>query len=263
MKKYRFIKLFLGITVLLAIILSLPMCTSVEGTKNSKASKNDIPEIIKSNISGSGKTLEITFLKGKTHNHPSFVFWLEDMDGNYLQTLFITKAIGQGVFAYGDKTGGVWKAGEVRRPAALPYWAFKRGILNEDGSMIPTLKNKIADAYSGATPTGSFQLITRTDNTLKGKARLMLEINQTWDWNEYWNNSKYPENLNYKTSCQPALVYSAVVDFDVPGSDIEFTAIGHSHYAGEDGSLTADLQTITTALHISREIKVRVIEREK
>ena len=39
-----------------------------------------------------------------------------------------------------------------------------------------------------------------------------MEINQNWDWNEYWTNDKYPDDENYKMSCQPALVYEAVID---------------------------------------------------
>lgn len=249
------------VLVSLALVI-FSSCSSSDRTFKSKSDKQDVPVAISSNILGTGSILELTFVKGKSHNHPTFVFWLEDMDGKYIQTLFISKAIGQGLFQYGDKTGGAWKPGEVRRPAALPYWAHKRGVMNESGSMVPTSKSKIPDAYSGATPKGSFVLTTRTDTPLTGKYRLMFEINQTWDWNEFWNNNKFPENTEYKTSCQPALVYSADIDFSGADADIDLKVLGHSHYAGEDGSLTTNVETLTTALQIAKEIKVKLINQK-
>lgn len=263
MKKNNKMRLVILVGILVVASTLFTYCKSGEGSKSRKSQKNEVLENITSNNLGNGKVLEITFHKGKSHNHPSFVFWLESLDGEYLQTLFVTKAIGQGVFEYGDKSGGSWKPGEVRRPAALPYWAHKRGILSEDGSLVPTPRSSIPDAYSGATPKGSFKLGTRSDNDLKGKVKLMFEINQTWDWNEYWNNNKYPDNMNYKTSCQPALVYSAIIDFDDLNKEILLKPIGHSHYSGEDGSLTTDLQTITSALFITKEIKVQVVDQLK
>jgi len=83
-----------------------------------------------------------------------------------------------------------------------------------------------------------------------------MEINQPWDWNEYWNNTLYTDELDYKSSCQPAVVYSALVDFDGPAMEIAMKPVGHSHYSGKNGELYTDLSTITTALHIAEVIKV-------
>ena len=57
----------------------------------------------------------------------------------------------------------------------------------------------------------SFVLNTRADNELPAVFRVLLEINQNWDWNEYWTNDKFPDDENYKMSCQPALVYEVVI----------------------------------------------------
>ena len=35
---------------------------------------------------------------------------------------------------------------------------------------------------------------------------------------------------------------------------------GHSHFSGDDGSLTTDLSTITTALSIAKQISVRILQ---
>jgi hypothetical protein len=123
---------------------------------------------------------------------------------------------------------------------------------------MPDPEHPVADAYSGATPTTGFVLKTRADNNLPEKFRVMFEINQNWDWNEYWTNNKYPDDENYKMSCQPALVYEAVVDMNNRNESYKMKVIGHSHYSGKTGELFPDLSTITTALNIADSIIVRI-----
>jgi len=254
MGKYRVYSL----PLILVFASSFLSCSSGSSGKSSKARKQDSVAVITSNIQGTGKAIEIEMMKGKAHNHPTFAIWLEDTSGKFIQTLFVTHSIGQGIFTHGDNSDGTWKPGEVRRPAALPYWAHKRGIMNDDGSFEPTPKTKVPDAYSGATPEGSFLLSTKADLLLSGKVKLLMEINQPWDWNEFWTNTMYLDDADYKTSCQPAVVYEAVVDFDLPGTKLEMKPVGHSHYSGKTGELYADLSTLTTALHIAEKVMVSV-----
>ncbi len=256
MKQYKI--LFLHVTIITFAVFTLASCKPQGESKSAKSRKQDEVTLIKSNVNGTGSILEIDITKGKAHNHPSFAIWLEDSAGNYVQTLFVTSAIGQGIFTYGDKSAGTWKPGFVKRPAALPYWTHKRGVRSDDGSLVPTPGTKVPDAYSGATPAGSFKLTSRTDNPMKGKVNLLFEINQPWDWNQYWTNNLYPDDADYKTSCQPAVVYSAEIDFSNPGSVVELKQAGHSHYSGKTGELFPDLSTLTTALHIADKITVRV-----
>jgi hypothetical protein len=249
----------LRLTILSIIIaVSLSSCKPGGEGKSSKARKQDSIVMITSNVEGTGSSIEIEMIKGKAHNHPTFAIWLADTNGRCLQTLFVTKALGEGIYQHGDKSGGKWKPGEVRRRAALPYWTHKWNIKNEYGSYEPTPRNKVPDAFTGATPAGSFRLSTRSDNALNGKVKIFMEINQPWDWNEYWTNALYPNDIDYKASCQPAVVYSAIVDMDNPGSKIEMRPVGHSHYSGNTGELFPDLSSITTALHIAAQITVSV-----
>jgi len=148
--------------------------------------------------------------------------------------------------------------GEIRRPAAVPYWAHRRGIRSADGLFIPDTKTPIPDAYTGPTPQGDFSLVTRLDTTHIRKFKIYLEINQSWDWNEYWSNNKFPDDEEYKSSCQPALVYQSIVDLDNPLPVYEMKIIGHSHYSGKTGDLFTDLSTITTALQIVNRIRIVV-----
>ena len=217
------------------------------------------PEEFLYNADAPGPKFEITFISGKSHNHPLMAIWAEDEKGNFVQTLYVSESIGKGVFKRGDASTGRWLPGELRRPAALPYWSHRRGIGAEDGQFIPDPGDPVPDAYTGPTPKGDFIIRVRLDSTKMRKMTLYFEINQSWDWNEYWTNNKFPDDEEYKTSCQPALVYSAYLDLDSPDAEYEFTVIGHSHYSGKTGELFSDLSTITTALDMTKSITVRVI----
>lgn len=210
------------------------------------------------NPAGTGPALALEFSRGKAHNHPSFVLWAEDMEGKYLQTLFITRAVGTSIYEHGVSSSGHWEPGEIRRPASLPYWAHKRGVKEKDGLYVPSIYNPIADAYTGATPPGDFSLVTRFDKSPPRKFRILFEINQTWDWNGYWTNNKYPDDAEYKTSCQPALVYMVEVDLDGESSECTLEAVGHSHYAGRTGELFKDLSTLTTAHEIVSNLTLKL-----
>lgn len=208
--------------------------------------------------SGNGSMIKLRFDKGTAHNHPLLAIWLADENGAFLQTLYISESIGKGIFKRVNRSSGMWQAGEIQRPAALPYWTHARNIKNEKGTLLPTPEMPEVDAYTGATPLTSFEMTLFTHEKLAGKYRLYLELNQSWDWNDFWTNNKYPDNAEYKTSSQPAVVYMAEFDSNNAVST-ELKPIGHSHYAGENGNLFTDMSTITTALNIAKKITISVV----
>ncbi len=207
---------------------------------------------------GNGLFIEIEFLRGSEHNHPLMAIWVEDMDSNYIQTLYVAESIGTGVFRHGDPSTGRWKPGPVRRPAALPYWGHQRGVRADDGYYLPTADNPVPDGITGPTPKYSFVLKTAIPGNQSGKFRILFEINQSWNWNEYWTNNKFPGNEHYMSSSQPALVYETVIEPGTGEKTFTLKPIGHSHWAGENGKLYPDLGTITTALDITKSIVVRL-----
>ena len=225
---------------------------------NTRVPVKEAPEHLSYNPSGSGPVLKIEMIRGEGHNHPLMVIWVETPDGKFIQTLYVAESIGKGVFQHGDASRGFWMPGEIQRPAALPYWSHKRGIINKDGLYLPTPTNPVPDAYTGPTPGQSFILRTRLDEQSLTGFNVLFEINQTWDWNEYWTNNKYPDDEEYKSSCQPALVYSVSIDLDNPQESYEMKVIGRSHHSGANGDLFTDLETLTTALHIAEQITIRV-----
>jgi len=237
--------------ILIAFMLTLTVSISAKKPNKEFFAQNNF------GVNNTGTTLVLKFEKGTEHNHPLFAIWLADEKGNFIQTLYVSKSIGKGVFERGSRKTGRWMAGEIQRPATLPYWAHQRGIKNEFGTFLPSVKLPEIDAYTGATPQTSFIFNLKTEKQLEGKYKVMLELNQSWDWNEYWFNDKFPEDKEYKTSSQPALVYFADIDTSKL-IEIKLKPLGHSHYSGKDGSINTDLSTLTTALKIAKNITVKV-----
>jgi hypothetical protein len=227
------------------------------GQKKRKKKAESV-EIITTNIQASGTKITLNFTKGPSHNYPMMAAWLEDENGNYLQTLYVNQSVAKGYFNYADKNAGEWKPGPLVRPAALPVWSHKRGVKSDEGHYMPTQKNPMPDAVTSATPKAGFVLESAADKKLSGKFRVMFEINQSWDWNEFWTNNKYPDDEEYKTSAQPSVVYAVQIDTDDLQDSYEMKPIGHGHYSGKDGVINNDLSTITSALKIADKITVVV-----
>jgi hypothetical protein len=239
-------------------LLILPVLVILTGACKSSEVQVSAPDVYRYNQEAEGTTLKVEFTKGEEHNHPLMAIWVEDMQGNYVQTLYVAESIGKGIFQHGDASSGKWMPGELRRPAALPVWSHRRGILAEDGFYLPTPEDPVPDALTGPTPPQDFVIISRLEDKDLRQFLVFFEINQTWDWNEFWTNNSYPDNEQYKTSAQPALVYKAIINLDSEKTKYPMTLVGHSHYAGEDGMVYEDLSTFTTALDIAEEITVTV-----
>ncbi len=200
---------------------------------------------------------QFEIINGKQHNYPSFAIWIETMDEKLLNELFVTQSVATGVFRYGAVSGGKWVAGERRYAAALPYFFHKK---NPQG-IPPDSKNPLPDAITGATPGNNLFLKTSVKkDKLPDKFRILLEVNQPWDFNDFWHNAKYGDDDDYKSSAQPSIVYAVTVDLKNPMDEYFLNPIGHGHFAGKDGNLYTDLSNFTTALDIFRQIKLKVFK---
>ena len=240
---------------IVAIIISVILagCASQQKLTGEKEIITTTPEKINTK-------LEIELTTGKYHNYPTFAFWVEDLEGNYIETLYVTQYYAKGFFGHGEAAPGKWKnePGEARRPAALPYWSHKRNIKGADGLYSPSSETAVPDALTGATPKANFALKTGSKVSGEKMFKVLFEINQPWDSNDFWTNNKFPDDINYNTSLQPALVYEAVITPDSPKTEYIFKLIGHSHASGETGELFTDLTTITTAKEIVEKVVVRI-----
>lgn len=239
--------------VFILIIIIFSACTSQQKIESTVENIITRPEQINTQF-------EFNLTPGKYHNHPSFAVWVEDLEGNYIETLYVTKYYASGIFARGEAAQGKWKnePGNVRRPATLPYWSHKRNIKAPDGLYAPSTETAVPDALTGATPKAGFNLKTGSKVTGEKMFRILFEVNQAWDSNDFWTNDKYPDNFDYKTSLQPALVYAVTFSAGNAGKTLYLNPIGHSHPWGENGELFTDLTTITTAREIFGKIAVIV-----
>lgn len=210
------------------------------------------------NKKGKGQKITIHFIKGKNFGHPVMAFFLTTTDGKYIQTLYVSETIGKGIYPRGKAKEGKWLPGSHRHTATLPFWSHTRGIKEPDGLFLPTPENPISDAYTGATPCDNFIMEIRLDTLCSKKAIVYLEINQPFDFNDYWHNNKYSDAAQYKKSGQPSVIYAVIIDFDNPDDIYYFNPIGHGHPTGENGKLFTDLSTLTTALHLVKKVSIKI-----
>lgn len=83
------------------------------------------------------------FIGIKKKNPPQIAIWLEDTEGKYLSTIYVTRKIA---------TQSWQGAGRNRRKEALPHWCYSQGIKYDDGLYLPTKDKPFVDGISGATP---------------------------------------------------------------------------------------------------------------
>jgi hypothetical protein len=91
-------------------IFLLILFSILAACKSGRVQEEPVKSELTANASGQGPVVYLDFKKGPAHNHPSFVLWAEDMDGKFIQTLFISKAVGTGVYEHGDPSSGHWEA---------------------------------------------------------------------------------------------------------------------------------------------------------
>lgn len=207
-----------------------------------------------------GKSVSINIYKGKQYLHdfkvnsflkiktpPQMAVWVEDAEGNYMETLYATSKIVRQNWSKAPSDPA--QKGQIRRDEALPYWTHKRG--NE--------KN-VPDTVTSATPKGSSTIHTKV-GTAKGQYTILAEVNLSTDFNAYYPREAKAGEENYSGgefgSGQPALVYAATINAE-DNKTYELVPIGHSSPDGKDGKLYRDLSRLTTAGEIVDKITFTV-----
>ncbi len=192
------------------------------------------------------------FLGIKKKNPPQIAIWLEDMQGNYLSTVYVSHKIA---------TQNWQMAKGNRRKEALPHWCYSRGIRYDDGLYLPTKDKPVVDGISGATPRESFDVKLRTANCLK-HFMVKVEVNHSTDFNDKFPKNAQEGDANYsggkEGSGQPAVIYKAEVDLTTGKKTFDATLIGHSSPDGSDGEIHADMSGLTTSLEIVERITINI-----
>ena len=210
--------------------------------------------------------LSLELKKAKHFWHPQVAIWVEDTSGNYLETLYVTKATAKGIFL-GGRTKDNYKELDTnteneddsyRRVNALPVWSHKRGVIYSDGLYVPTFDDPIPDGITGATPLSNFKVNTSVDYSQP--IVIKLEINVAFDDNEYYSEYDFADDEVFHNGTgqlgQPSLIYSAIVDTTDQKSHYVMDIEGHGHHSGQDGEVFTDLSKLTTALQVVEYIVV-------
>lgn len=174
---------------------------------------------------------------------PQLVVWMETMEGEYIDTLYVTGKTSSSGFGRDEQ-------GAIRRPEALPRWSHRRGIREADGYFAPHENKADLDGLSGATPKSDYLISLSTPHM--GRYRLLVEVNRSYDFNEYYSKNRFPDDPIYSgdgSSGQPSLIYEAIVEQGEAGQHL-LNLIGHGHHSGADGGLYADLTQLSTAKDI-------------
>ena len=192
------------------------------------------------------------FLGIKKDNAPQFAVWLEDVDGKYLSTIYVTEKIATQSWVSSDGN---------RRKEALPHWCYQRGMVYEDGLYLPTKNEPITDALTGATPKSNKEIqLKLADFTTP--VVIKAEFNHSIDFNEFFPKSAKVGDENYSGgemgSGQPAVIYAdTIYPFQI---NAELKMIGRSSSDGTNGRIYNDLEKLTSAKSIVKSVNIQLIE---
>jgi len=192
------------------------------------------------------------FLFIKKKNAPQIAIWTEDLEGNFLSTIYVTEKLAKQSWI---------AAGENRRKESLPCWSYAQGKQYADGLYLPTKNEPLSDAVTGATPKGSFSANLQMSEDIK-QFVVKCEFNHSVDFNEYYHKDAKVGDTNYSGgkmgSGQPATVYQVIVDLTNGQREFQAKLIGHSSPDGSEGKIYSDTSKLTSALDIVKGITVYV-----
>lgn len=192
------------------------------------------------------------FMGIKMKNPPQIAIWIEDMNGNYITTIYATHKIA--TESWQSNNGN-------RRKESLPVWCYSRGVQYKDGLYLPTKDEPLTDGVSGATPRDDFDVKIHPAEGLK-QFIVKIELNHSTDWNDNYPKNAKENDANYSGgkggSGQPAIVYSAIIDLNSDRKQYSATLIGHSSPSGNDGEIYPDTSTLTTGLNIVKNITISI-----
>lgn len=241
---------------LIMMILCLLIITGIGAQEQTIETRTDL-----------GKKMSIVFSPGKhwihsmkifplihIKNRPQIAVWLEDEQGHFLQTLYVTNRMAKQSWRKGpgDKTK------EIRRAEALPVWIYAHKTEYEKGVFTPTKMNPLPDLITSATPKKSFKI--RSSMPGKGKVIIKVEVNHSTDFNAYYQANMSLKHPNYNGDLwgngQPSVIYRGEIASDMKTKEVKLKLIGHGAPFGQNGSIDADLSQLDSALEIVDSVKV-------
>jgi len=199
------------------------------------------------NAQASGVSISLSALVGDSYTDDmAMLLWIEDLEGNYIETIYSTRRFGKGLMTNPDK-----RSENIYRPESVPHWIGQRQKALNLETIIPNDESALPDAITGATPHSDFLINTKLVNNEVRKFNLKFEVNQSYDWNEYYSQDRFLDDLVYSGSGkigQPSIIYQTQIDLDNQESFYLLLPVGHGHHSGQNSNIDPDLSKMSTAL---------------
>jgi len=187
----------------------------------------------------------------KSNHKPQTVIWIEDNEGKFIDTIFMTRL----------GATGTWENDDVKRPSCFPIWSYKRGIETMPGYYMPTRKMPLPDSITASTPSNNFKIKWKIpENLKKGLYRLNLEINSSYDFNKTYNNKNKTSELYHPFDGQPSLLWSNTIEINDKQNSNELLLVGHGDIKGDNGSINDDISKITSAKNMIKSVAVKYFQ---
>ena len=179
----------------------------------------------------------------KEKREPQFSVWLEDSDGNFIRTLYVTERASHKSWIMSPKEG---------RPESLPVW-YHASKHESSKTKKQDAKDSQLDAVTSATPKGGIIFNTEIEDK---EYLIKAEFNTSFDYNDFY--TKKTSGVNG----QPSVIYSAKIpaDFNKESDEIKLSFEGCGSIDGSDGKVHSEASKLTTATEIVKLIAVKGVK---
>ena len=169
----------------------------------------------------------------KSGKEPQLAVWLEDEQGRYIKTLYVTQKASGISWIFAPKEG---------RPESLPVWYHASKHASKKTAASSSSDKKEIDAVTSATPKGGLVINQKIDDA---SCVIKVEVNASFDYNSTWTKK------NSGVNGQPSLVYQALLP---AGQKDEFALelAGSGSVNGSSGDVYKNVGGIDSAKTIVR-----------
>lgn len=168
----------------------------------------------------------------KGRHTPQFAVWLEDTEGNYIRTLYVTAKASKKNWIFAPSEG---------RPESLPVWYHASKQDTRKGKEAQKANEFLGlDAVTSATPKGGIIFEDEIEDT---SCIIKAEFNLSFDYNEFYTKKNSSDNG------QPSVVYQAELT-EGESEEVKLNFAGTGSLDGSDGQIHKDTEGLTTATSI-------------
>ena len=174
----------------------------------------------------------------KSGKEPQFAVWLEDEQGRYIRTLYVTQKASGISWIFAPKEG---------RPESLPVWYHaSKHDAKKSAAQNSSPDKKEIDAVTSATPKGGLVINQKIDDA---SCVIKVEVNASFDYNSTWTKK------NSGVNGQPSLVYQAILPAGQK-EEVALELLGSGSIDGSDGSVYKNVGGIDSAKTIVKAVNV-------